>query len=249
MRLAAPARGLPTLADRLRLLRFLAAPWPGCTTSCAPAPGPPPGANPQPTAAVTDSQSVRAADTVRRPARSRGRRLSFSEHEVTIVALMSTVTSSRSPLPGTASSAVPGPFPGGGPGGADRLQCPRRIRCQHADQSGHDRVRGHRPDQGRRRAAPRYGQAVPPSASVTARSAMTFPGSCTARSAFHQPSAAARPAPQRPGQQHPASLGHDPRPVSGHGDLRRRDSHASQEAGYAGPSERCRPLGRRVRAQ
>ena len=48
----------------------MTAPWPGCTTRCAPRSGPPPGGTAEPTAAVIDSQSVRAADTV--PKASRG---------------------------------------------------------------------------------------------------------------------------------------------------------------------------------
>ena len=42
--------------------------WPGCTTRCAPRSGPPP-AGAEPTAAIIDSQSVRAADTVPRTTR------------------------------------------------------------------------------------------------------------------------------------------------------------------------------------
>ena len=43
--------------------------WPGCTTRCAPRSGPPPAGTAEPTAAVIDSQSVRAADTVPRATR------------------------------------------------------------------------------------------------------------------------------------------------------------------------------------
>ena len=66
--------GLPALAHRLRVLRRLARRrhlGRGCMTQLRDArPGPPPGANATPTAAVIDSQSVRAADTV--PKASRG---------------------------------------------------------------------------------------------------------------------------------------------------------------------------------
>jgi hypothetical protein len=64
----------------------------------------------------------------------------------------------------------------------------------------------------------------PASASAMARSAMIFPGSCTARGARHRARAPDRPWP-RPvtrsasGQQQPASLRRQPVPVGGHGDL------------------------------
>ena len=72
LRLAVSARRLPALADRLLATSppgAMMAPWPGCTPSCAPRSGSRPGAQPQPTAAVIDSQSVRAADTVPRASR------------------------------------------------------------------------------------------------------------------------------------------------------------------------------------
>ena len=64
----------------------------------------------------------------------------------------------------------------------------------------------------------------PPSASVMARSVRIFPGSCTARGARHRASPAAQaPAqarhPRGFGQQQRAGLGHQPLPVSRHGDL------------------------------
>ena len=43
--------------------------WPQCTTRCAPRSAPRPGRDAEPTAAIIDSQSVRAADTVPRASR------------------------------------------------------------------------------------------------------------------------------------------------------------------------------------
>ena len=73
MRLAVPARGLPALADRLRILRRLARrrhPGPAAQRELRARVRTAAGRKPQPTAAVIDSQSVRAADTV--PKASRG---------------------------------------------------------------------------------------------------------------------------------------------------------------------------------
>jgi hypothetical protein len=112
------------------------------------------------------------------PANKRGPFRGPGRHEV------STVGRSRRAIPGQ----CPGPFPGGGARGPDHPQRLRRIRRQEADRPGHHRVRT-------APARPRrcdVSQAVPPSASVIARSATIFPGSCTARAAFHRSSAAAR---------------------------------------------------------
>ena len=72
MRLALPAQRLPALAHRLRLLRRLArhGTLQRLHDRLREAARTPPGGNITPTAAVIDSQSVRAADTV--PKASRG---------------------------------------------------------------------------------------------------------------------------------------------------------------------------------
>ena len=91
-----------------------------------------------------------------------GAACSFSECAITIVASRSTVT--RPAV--RAGRGVPGqrprPLPRRRPRGPDRLQRPRQVCRQRADQPGHHRIRRHRP--GQARLLPQHrdiGQAVP----------------------------------------------------------------------------------------
>ena len=121
---------------------------------------------------------------------------------------------------------LPGPLPRRGPRGPDRRQRGRRVRGQPRDQAGHHRVGGHRPEQpGSARSTPASARQSPPNATATARSVTIFPGSCTARGARHRPSPADSPRlqpgdPGGLGQQQRARVGHDPRSVIRHRDLR-----------------------------
>jgi len=68
---------------------------------------------------------------------------------------------------------------------------------------------------------------------------MIFPGSCTARGArpCDRPLAQARD-PQRPGQQHPAGMGHDSPAVAGHGDLGSEGSSMHLESAFRTGTDR-----------
>ncbi len=120
---------------------------------------------------------------------------SFSEHDVTIVASMSTVTRPPSD-PGAAPPASAQARSRAAARAARTALSARGAsaarRLTSRDTTGSEATGPNSAGSARR--APMSARQSPPSASVTARSAMIFPGSCTARGVFHRPSAAARPA-------------------------------------------------------
>ena len=150
----------------------------------------------------------------------------FSEYAVTTVASMSTVTSGAVRARGGVRGQRPGPVAGRGPGGADGLQRPRRVRGQLRDQPGDHRVRGHRPGQVRLRTQHRdIGQAVtaqghghgqvrddlPRVVDGPRRLPPLQPGGQLPVQAGHA---------QDLGEQDRSGLGDDPRSVGGHPHLR-----------------------------
>ena len=119
----------------------------------------------------------------------------------------------------------PGPLPGGGPRRADRLQRRGASAASRADQPGDHRVGGHQAEQFRLRAQHRdISQAVPAQRQRHRQirddlpRVVHRPGGPPPCKRRRQATVQAR-YPQRLGQQQPARLGHDPRPVSGHHDL------------------------------
>ena len=91
-----------------------------------------------------------------------GAACSFSECAITMVASRSTVTRPAVRAGRGVPGQRPGPLPRRRPRGPDRLQRPRQVRGQRADQPGHHRVRRDRP--GQLRLLPQHrdvGQAVP----------------------------------------------------------------------------------------
>ena len=128
-------------------------------------------------------------------------------------------------LPGQSLRPASMPLPGAGPRRPDRLQCGGQVVRQTADQAGHHRIGGHRPKQPWLRPKHRdIGQAVPAQRQrrhqigddlprIVDRPRRPPPRQPSRKATVHAGQL------QRPGQQQPARLGHDPRSVSRHSDL------------------------------